>query len=255
MAPCSWIISLAVRVSASEQYTLPRRRAGRGLGRRPEVGRRRARQRPGRLHQDVQVGRPVLEGLEAADRLAELDPGQQVRDGQLERSLGRADLLGAQRDAGLVPGVGERRGRVAADAAAGDAGQPDDGQVAGGVHGGDGRAGDAVLPGVDLEQAGAVAVWWRRPAARRRRRRRARSAPRRLSCQWRPTAGRRTRPRRCPSGRPAWSRRGRRSRSRRRSRAAAARRPPRRRRRARPGRRGRRSRASGRASGFGPVPP
>ena len=43
-----------------------------------------------------------------------------------------------------------------ADPAAGDVGQPDDGQVAGGVHGGDGRAGDAVLPGVDLEQAGAV---------------------------------------------------------------------------------------------------
>ena len=74
----------------------------------------------------MQVGGTVLEGLEGADRLAELDSGQQVRDGELECSLGRADLLGAQRDAGLVPGVGERRGRVAADAAAGDVGQPDD---------------------------------------------------------------------------------------------------------------------------------
>ena len=43
-----------------------------------------------------------------------------------------------------------------ADTAAGDVDESDDGQVARRVHGGDGRADDAVLPGVDLEQAGAV---------------------------------------------------------------------------------------------------
>ncbi len=54
--------------------------------------------RPRRLHRDVQVGHPVLECLEAADRAAELDAVLGVFDGQVEALRRGADLLGGNQD-------------------------------------------------------------------------------------------------------------------------------------------------------------
>ncbi len=70
--------------------------------------RRRAGQRPRRLHQDVQVGHPVPQGLKAADHMAELHPGHRVADGQVQGAPGRAHLLGAERDARQVRGPAQR---------------------------------------------------------------------------------------------------------------------------------------------------
>ena len=66
--------------------------------------------RPRRLHRDVQVGHPVLERLEAADRAAELHAVLGVFDGQVQALGGGADLLGGQQDRGDVgePGSAPR---------------------------------------------------------------------------------------------------------------------------------------------------
>ena len=100
----------------------------------------------------MQVGRPVLQGLEAADGLAELHPRQQVVHGELQCPLGRPGQLGGQRHAGPVPGQRQRARRVAADATARGARQPDHGQFPGGVQGGNGEPGDAIAARVNLEQ-------------------------------------------------------------------------------------------------------
>ena len=60
------------------------------------------------LHRDVEVGHPVLERLEAADRAAELDAVLGVFDGQVEAFRRGADLLGGHQDRRGVgqPGIG-----------------------------------------------------------------------------------------------------------------------------------------------------
>ena len=53
---------------------------------------------PGRGDRDIQVGHPMLERLEAADRPAELHSALGVFDGQFQTAFGGADLLGRQQD-------------------------------------------------------------------------------------------------------------------------------------------------------------
>ena len=96
--------------------------ARRGPGR--EVGRR-----PGRLDVEQDVGAHVLDGLEAADGPAELDPLPGVADRHVERGLGRTDLLGGDQDADQVQDLVQRlRGRVGqrdgGRGVEGDVGQP-----------------------------------------------------------------------------------------------------------------------------------
>ena len=62
----------------------------------------------GRLHRDGQVGDPVPQRLEGAQRPAELLTGQQVGDGQLEAALRGAHRLRRQGDVQQVTGVPDR---------------------------------------------------------------------------------------------------------------------------------------------------
>ena len=57
---------------------------------------------------DWQVGHPVFESLEAADRAAELDTLGGVLDSELEAACGSTDLLARQEDHRPVEGFGER---------------------------------------------------------------------------------------------------------------------------------------------------
>ena len=61
---------------------------------------------PRRGNRDVQIGHPMLERLEAADRTAELHSALGVFDGQFQTAFGGTDLLGRQQDG---RGVGEAR--------------------------------------------------------------------------------------------------------------------------------------------------
>ncbi len=95
---------------------------------------------PGRGDGHIQVGHPMLEGLETADRAAELHSALGVFDGQLQAAFGGADLLGRQQDCCGVgdSGIGAQRlGLFGLQA----------GQPASGVHGGDGLRAKASPPG------------------------------------------------------------------------------------------------------------
>ena len=103
--------------------------------------------RPRRLHRDVQVGHPVLERLEAADRAAELNPVLGVFDGQVETLRRGADLLGGHQDRRGVgqAGIGaDVRGVLRLDPR----------QRAGQVHGVDGLRREGGPPGERLAVGG-----------------------------------------------------------------------------------------------------
>ena len=126
MPPC--ICTASARPSRTPRWRRPgpaRPTVGDGLGDRVVDDRARG------LHRDVQIGHPVLERLEAADRPAELHAVLGVLDGQIQAALRRADLLGGQQDRRGVgeAGVGAERGGVLRGSTRR--------QPAGGVHGGD----------------------------------------------------------------------------------------------------------------------
>jgi hypothetical protein len=86
-----------------------------------------------RLDEHEQIGAHVLDGLERADRPAELVADLGVLDGEIETALGAADLLGGERDAA----EGERALEPVAEAGPGldaDVVENDLGEHAAGVH-------------------------------------------------------------------------------------------------------------------------
>ena len=74
-----------------------------------------AGRRVGLLDLGVEVGEPVLEGLEAADDAAELTPLLQVGDRGLQRPAGDPDLLGGEQAGAGQQGPVDRGGRVVGD--------------------------------------------------------------------------------------------------------------------------------------------
>ena len=100
--------------------------------------------RLGRLDLEQHVGALVLDGLEAADGPAELDPRLGVLDRGVEHVLGPADLLGGQRHGGEVERLGEPGlgAAVGADQRGRRAGELEPGLLARLVHGRQRRAGE-----------------------------------------------------------------------------------------------------------------
>ena len=97
--PCIWTASAATFENASLAAT---RASAADVA--DGLGDRVVDDGPRGLHRDVQVGHPVLERLETADRPAELHAVLGVFDGQIQTLRGGADLLGGQQDR---RGVGE----------------------------------------------------------------------------------------------------------------------------------------------------
>ena len=90
--------SVATAANASLHHTLA---TARGVGEASRITLRRQRPVDGRashLDEHEQVGKLVLDGLEAAYRSAELRAHLGVVDGHVETSRGTADLFGGQHD-------------------------------------------------------------------------------------------------------------------------------------------------------------
>ena len=99
------------------------------------------------LHVDQGIGQHVLDRLEGADRLAELDPVLGVLDGHPEHPVGRSEHLCADQGGRTVEGLG---GRVATSEAPGrGAVETQDPELTGAVHGreGVGAWGGALVDG------------------------------------------------------------------------------------------------------------
>jgi hypothetical protein len=81
----------------------------------PRVERARDRREVGRarrLHEHEEVGHPVLQRLEAADRPSKLDARLGVFDSDFQGSCHRAHLFGGQRDEGVGWHVADRPGQA-----------------------------------------------------------------------------------------------------------------------------------------------
>src|ERR1700753_3383287 len=97
MPPCIWTHSSAAWTATSPHWALARATAT-GVSSSPsarQAGAARAGAR-GLVDAPPQVGQPVLEPLERADRAGELAPLLDVGDGHLQALLGHAQLLGGQ---------------------------------------------------------------------------------------------------------------------------------------------------------------
>src|SRR5262245_43458898 len=81
------------RVGAAGFRAARQRRAPAGIGRAIESGERLIEHRARELLLDMQIDRPVLQRLEAADRLAELLARAQVVEAHLERAVHDAEEL------------------------------------------------------------------------------------------------------------------------------------------------------------------
>ena len=104
MPPWSWIDCWPTNFGGLADLHFGGRDRGGALLGVVEVGRhgREHRHAAGLFDRDEHVGGAVLQGLEAADRHAELRAGLEIFDGGLQRFIHRADRFGAQRDAGFV---------------------------------------------------------------------------------------------------------------------------------------------------------
>jgi len=109
-----------------------------------------------RLDLEQQVRGVVLERLEAADGPAELDPGLEVVDGDLEDPPRAADLLAGQRDERQVEGVRDLRPAEPGEPPRGGAGEREAGQRHRRVEDGLGGTGEARRVRRDLVHAEAV---------------------------------------------------------------------------------------------------